>query len=367
MVMRIRTRSRQRRRSLVAALATTIAVISAVAVAQRAVAADDGGTSDALILGTWEAQSLNGVNNNPFSPNAGAAGTRYLRIGPARYADGRSQVVAGPSVRYISNRIFNDSNLNVFSDRGVTQWGNVWGQFVDHNIGHREENGTAANIPFSATDPLESFTNNLGVIGFNRSAAAPGTGVNNARQHINTETAFLDAETVYGTSDARLDWLRDGSLDGNPDNNSALLMMPGNYLPRADARGNATAAPTMAVDGRLLATPGRAVVAGDVRANEQAGLTMVQTLFAREHNRIVAALPASMSQQNKFQLARAVVIAEIQNITYSEFLPALGVTLPSYQGYDDGLDPATSHEFATVGYRAHSFIHGEIETDTNLS
>jgi len=367
MVMRIRTWSRQRRRSLVAAVATTIAVTAAVAVAQRAVAADDGGTSDALILGIWEAQSLNGVNNNPFSPNAGAAGTRYLRIGPARYADGRSQVVTGPSVRSISNRIFNDTNVNVFSDRGVTQWGNVWGQFVDHNIGHREENGTAANLPFSATDPLESFTNNLGVIGFNRSAAAPGTGVNNARQHINTETAFLDAETVYGASDARLDWLRDGSLDGNPDNNSALLMMPGNYLPRADARGNATAAPTMAVDGRLLATPGRAVVAGDVRANEQAGLTMVQTLFAREHNRIVAALPSSLSQENKFQLARAVVIAEIQNITYTEFLPAMGVTLPAYAGYDENIDPSTSHEFATVGYRAHSFIHGEFDIETNAS
>jgi Animal haem peroxidase len=365
--MRVQTRPGRRRRSLIAAVATTIAVVAAVAVTERAASADDGGTSDALILGTWEAQSLNGVNNNPFFPTAGAAGTRYLRLGSARYADGRSQMVAGPSARSISNRIFNDTNINVFSDRGVTQWGNVWGQFVDHNVGHREENGTQANLAFSATDPLESFTNTLGVIGFNRSAAAPGTGVSNARQHINTENAFLDAEAVYGASDTRLDWLREGSQDGNPDNNGARLLMPGGYLPRADARGNAAAAPTTAVDGRLLATPGKAVVAGDVRANEQAGLTMVQTLFAREHNRIVAALPTSLSQQDRFQLARAVVIAEIQNITYAEFLPAMGVTLPAYHGYDDLLDPSTAHEFATVGYRAHSFIHGEIETDTNVS
>jgi hypothetical protein len=367
MVMRVQTRPGQRRRSLIAAVATTIAVVAAVALTEGAAVADDGGTSDALILGIWEAQSLNGVNNNPFFPTAGAAGTRYLRIGSARYADGRSQVVAGPSARSVSNRIFNDTNINVFSERGVTQWGNVWGQFVDHNVGHREENGTQANLPFSATDPLESFTNTLGVIGFNRSAAAPGTGVNNARQHINSETSFLDAEAVYGASDARLDWLREGSQDGNPDNNGARLLMPGGYLARADARGNPAAAPTMAVDGRLLATPGKAVVAGDVRANEQAGLTMVQTLFAREHNRIVAALPSSLSQQDRFQLARAVVIAEIQYITYTEFLPAMGVTLPAYQGYDDLLDPATAHEFATVGYRAHSFIHGEIETETNVS
>src|SRR5439155_12988179 len=199
-----------------------------------------------------------------------------------------------------------------------------------------------------------SFRNTLGNIPFNRSVPAPGTGVSNVRQHLNTETAFLDAEAVYGPSDSRLDWLRSGTLDGNPDNNAAALLLPNNYLPRATARGNASTAPTMAVDGRLLSNPGRAVVAGDVRANEQAGLTSVQTLFAREHNRIVAALPSNLSQQDKFQLARAVVIAEIQHITYNEFLPAMGVSRPSYQGYDSNLDPSTAHEWASVGYRAHS-------------
>ncbi|HEV7651307.1 MAG TPA: peroxidase family protein [Actinophytocola sp.] len=353
------------RRCRIAILAGVIAVVPA-AVAWPA-AADNGGVSDAPILGAWEAQSLNGVNNNPYAPGIGTANTRYLRIGPARYADGRSQMVAGPDPRTVSNRIFNDINANVFSERGVTQWGNVWGQFVDHNVGHREENGTAANLPFNPADPMESFVDTLGFIPFNRSAAAPGTGVTNARQHINTETSFLDAEAVYGPSDSRLDWTRDGTVDGNPDNNAGTMLLPGNYLPRADARGNPATAPVMAVDGRLIGNPGRAVVAGDVRANEQAALTSVQTLFAREHNRIVAALPAGLSAQDKFQLARAVVIAEIQHITYNEFLPALGVSLPAYQGYNPGLDPSVAHEFATVGYRAHSFIHGEIETETNVS
>jgi len=363
--MRLMMRKAGLRRSLFAVLAA-LTVVVVVATANPAVA-DDGGVSDAPILGIWEAQSLNGINNNPNIPNAGAAGTRYLRIGPAKYADGLSQMVSGPNARAVSNRIFNDIHINVFSDRGVTQWGNVWGQFVDHNIGHRDEAGTAANIPFNASDPMESFTNTLGVVPFNRSVPAPGTGVSNTRQQLNTENSFLDAEAVYGTTDARLDWLRSGSLDGNPDNNAATMMLANNYLPRADARGNASAAPTMAVDGRLLSTPNKAVVAGDVRANEQALLTSIQTLFAREHNRIVAALPSNISQQDKFQLARAVVIAEIQNITYTEFLPAMGVSLPSYQGYDPNLNPSTAHQFATVGYRAHSIIHGEMETTTNVS
>ena len=64
-----------------------------------------------------------------------------------------------------------------------------------------------------------------------------------------------------------------------------------------------------------------------MRANENIALTAIQTLFAREHNRIVAALPNSLPPQKKFEIARRVVGAEVQYITYNEFLPALGVKL----------------------------------------
>jgi hypothetical protein len=366
MAMRVSTRLGRRRRPLLAACAA-LAVVAAIGVASSPASADDGGVSDAPILGIWEVQSLNGINNNLIDPADGAAGDRYLRIGTAHYADGHSQMVSGPNARLISNRIINDTNINVFSERGVSQWGNVWGQFLDHTFGLRQENGTAADIPFNSADPMESFSNTFGVIPFSRSVAASGTGVSNARQHINTENAFIDAEAVYGNTDSRLDWLREGTVDGNPDNNGARLLLPNNYLPRRTSRGNATTAPTMAVDGRLLSNPNSAAVAGDARANENIALTATQTLFAREHNRIVSLLPSSISQEDKFQLARAVVIAEQQYITYNEFLPAMGVTLPAYQGYDEFLDPAMSHEFATVGYRAHSFIHGEMEVETNAS
>lgn len=363
--MRVNTRLGRRRKPLIAALAV-LAVVGALGFTGTA-AADDGGVSDAPILGIWEAQSLNGINNNPFSPTAASAGTNYLRLGPTRYADGRSAIVAGPNARNVSNRVFSDNHVNVFSERNVTQWGFVWGQFIDHTFGLRQENGTTANIPFSASDPLETFRNDLGVIPFARSVAAPGTGVNNARQHVNTLNSFIDAEPVYGNTDARLDWLREGTVDGNPDNNGARLLMPSNYLPRRDSRGNAATAPAMAIDGRLLSNPNKATVAGDMRANESLALNATQTLFAREHNRIVSLLPSSLSNQDKFQLARAVVIAEQQFITYNEFLPALGVTLPAYQGYDASFNPALSQEFAAVAYRAHSMIHGEIEVESEAT
>jgi hypothetical protein len=113
--------------------------------------------------------------------------------------------------------------------------------------------------------------------------------------------------------------------------------------------------------GALTGHPAGAVVAGDVRANENIALTAIHTLFAREHNRIVAALPRSLSANTRFEIARRVVGAEIQYITYTEFLPALGVRLDPYAGYDPGVDPTLSNEFAVVGYRAHSMIHGEFD------
>ena len=39
----------------------------------------------------------------------------------------------------------------------------------------------------------------------------------------------------------------------------------------------------------------------------------------------------------------------------------MGVTLPSYQGYNAKPEPGAGHEFASTGYRAHSQIHGELE------
>jgi hypothetical protein len=67
---------------------------------------------------------------------------------------------------------------------------------------------------------------------------APGTGVSNARQHVNTLNSFIDAEAVYGNTDTRLDWLRSGSQDGNPDNKQRLTgRKPGQQQRLAVAAG----------------------------------------------------------------------------------------------------------------------------------
>jgi hypothetical protein len=317
---------------------------------------------------SFEVESLDGTGNNVAHPTWGQVGHPYSRVTAARYGDGKGTQASGPNVRYISNRVFNDVNQNIFSEQATSQWGWTWGQFLDHTFGLAQGGtGTGDNIPFNASDPVERFTDTLGVIPFTRDAVAPGTGTStaNPRQQINTVNSYIDAWAVYGGTSQREEWMRDGPFDGNMANNAATLMLPGGYLPTRDARGDAGTAPAMAIDGRLIGHEGKADVAGDVRANENLGLTAVQTLFAREHNRIVSLLPNTLSAEDKFQIARRVVIAEQQYITYNEFLPAMGVALPAYTGYRSTVDPTLSNEFATVGYRAHSQIHGEFEVDAD--
>ena len=181
------------------------------------------GHAGALAAGVWYAliktdksaaaqwRTLSGDGNNVEHPSWGSEDRPYRRVAGVSYADGIKKMVALPPARYISNRIFNDDGQNLFSENDVSQWGWVWGQFLDHTFGLRNEKpGEKAPIPFDSSDPLERFRNDLGAIDFSRTPAAPGTGVTTPRQEINTVPSFIDAFAVYGGSDERLEWLRDG-------------------------------------------------------------------------------------------------------------------------------------------------------------
>jgi hypothetical protein len=82
------------------------------------------------------------------------------------------------------------------------------------------------------------------VIDFSRTPAAPGTGVSSPRQQINTVPSFIDGFAIYGDSNKRLDWLRNGPVDGTLADNDATLLLPHGYLPLAGARGDVSTSPS---------------------------------------------------------------------------------------------------------------------------
>lgn len=102
--------------------------------------------------------------------------------------------------------------------------------------------------------------------------------------------------------------------------------------------------------------------AGDFRANEQIALASMHTMWIREHNRIARVLKnlnKHWDGERIYQEARKIVGAEIQHITYAEYLPkVLGTNaLPRYRGYKKDVDPTISNVFAAAAFRfGHSLV-----------
>lgn len=282
-------------------------------------------------IGLADNRTFNGSGNNLTNTEWGSTGEMLLRMGGAAYGDGISSMggVGRANPRVISNAIFHQS-ASMLNSRGLTDWVWQWGQFLDHDLDlvGRAEPVEAAPITVPAGDPF--FAPGT-TISFNRSEFAPGTGTSlgNPRQQVNTITSWIDGSQVYGSSQTDADSLR--TFSGG----------------RLSATSHAS--------GELLPMSQGMFVAGDGRVNEQIGLTAAHTLFMREHNRwagVIASQNPGWSDEEVYQRARKIVGAEIQHITYHEWLPALtGSALPAYGGYQTGVDPTIANEFATALFR----------------
>ena len=177
---------------------------------------------------------------------------------------------------------------------------------------------------------------------------ATGTGASNPLRHPNLVTTFMDGSMVYGSDATRADALR--TLDGT----GRLKVSTGDLLPLNNTDYFADG--PLANNNRSLNDPSDLFAAGDVRANENIGLTSLHTVFVREHNRLAdeirTANPA-LSGDEVYERARKLVSAQVQHITYQEYLPLLlgDGAISSYSGYDSSVDPAISHLFSAAAFR----------------
>jgi hypothetical protein len=243
-----------------------------------------------------------------------------------------------PNARDLSNRIgVQSGSMPDAAQRSDYVW--QWGQFLDHDITLTA--GGSEPMPIMVGNPADPL---FPMIPMNRSGYdhRTGTSKSNPRQQFNEITAFVDGSMIYGSSSARAKALR--GTHGRLATSSGGMMLPYNTgrLPNAN-------------DG--LEPDATLFLAGDIRANEQLGLTSMHTLFLREHNRLaaeVAATNPSWSDEQVYQRTRKLVGAMVQNITYNEYLPALlGNAAPLLAGaaYDSTVDATIMNEFATAAFR----------------
>jgi peroxidase len=314
-------------------------------------------------------RSIDGTGNNIANPNWGATNTQLLRLASPDYGDGISTPggVTRPSARAISNAVVAQSS-SILNPLNASDWLWQWGQFIDHDLDLTDPNEPLE--PFSILVPtgdpfFDPFFTGTQTIGLNRSLHDPTTGTDpsNPRQQVNQLSAYIDASMVYGSDAVRASALR--SNDGT----GKLKTSAGNLLPF-----NTAGLPNGGGTGSNL------FLAGDVRVNEQIGLITVHTLFVREHNRLadeIAADPnlaqkaanAGLSEEDYiYETARKIVGAQVQAITYNEFLPLLigDGALSNYSGYDSTVNAGITNEFSTAAFRVgHTLLSPNLQRINN--
>jgi len=300
-------------------------------------------------------RSIDGANNNISSPDMNTPHTQLVRIAPNAYSDGISALAGAtrPNPRVVSNTVLAQA-VSTQTPNAASDFLWQWGQFLDHDIDLTEgvPIPEPANIAIPAGDEYFDPNNNADVVlPFNRSIFDELTGidVDNPRQQINEITGWIDASNVYGSDDERALALR--TLDGT----GKLKTSEGNLLPFNTAGLSNAGGPSDTL-----------FIAGDVRANEQVGLTTMHTLFVREHNRLatrIARRQSSLSGDEIYQRARNTVAALMQVITYQEFIPVLlgPNALSEYSGYNPDVDASIRNEFSTAAYRlGHSLLSPQL-------
>lgn len=282
-----------------------------------------------------ENYSVDGRGNNKQNTELGSTGQNYERVlasDSARGIGGATEVNLS-SAREISNAVSAQTE-STENRKGLSDMFWLWGQFLDHDITlSGEAHNEKANIAVPQGDPwFDPFNTGTAEMGFSRSETVVGTDGQN--HQVNQVTTFIDGSNIYGSDQATSDRLRDFS-------GGKLTVNELGMMPKDD---------------------GGSYMSGDIRVNENAGLTSMHTLWVREHNRVADELAQenpALNDEELYQGARRIVTAEMQAVTYNEFLPLLlgDGTLSEYDGYDANANPSIGSAFATAAYRfGHSMI-----------
>ena len=329
-------------------------------------------------------RSIDGSCNNLDNPLQGAAEVPFVRLLTPAYEDGVGLPVGWsggkPSARLISRDLI--SANEVTGDEHFTLMLMQFGQFLDHDMDLAPS--SPSNIVFDIDNPdmLSSCSDicdndspcfpipvpdddpriNRPCMSFTRSSAVCGTGASSLlvgnigihREQVNAITSYVDGSMIYGSIEKVAGKLREKGETGKllegvlTESGKRLLVFDNESLIECTTGINVNRS--------------KCFLGGDVRTNEQVGLTSMHTIFYREHNRIVALLTSMNPHwdgEKLYQEARRIVIAEWQHIVFTQYLPKIvGASyLGSYGDYDAAVDATIANAFATAAFR---FGHSQI-------
>ncbi|CAK1543838.1 unnamed protein product [Leptosia nina] len=329
-------------------------------------------------------RTIDGTCNNKEHPGWGRRGAPFTRIAVPRYSDGiygmpvAKSGRALPNPRLLSTRIFADRPIG---SRVSTYLNMQWGQIVTHDIAsqameYTDEGGIQCClgngqdmlpqdmlndkcIPIAVPEG-DVFYRQFGIkcLNFVRSITTPKDDCSlGYAEQMNTVTSYLDGSVVYGSDAKTATKLRTYSGGRLKEENKRQCKK--GFLPTVDDK-------FATCDLRNISHP--CYLTGDVRVNQTPTLVVLHTLLLREHNRVADKLSSMnplWTDEKIYQEARKIVIAQIQHITYQEWLPLnFGEAYLRYYGisprslysrsYSEDVNPGIISSFTSGAFR---FLH----------
>lgn len=340
---------------------------------------------DAICDASAKYRTIDGSCNNLQNPLWGRSNRPHLRFLKPKYMDDiglpRQTGVTGeylPSARTVSNVVHNQDPCCPLKERDLSLYVMQWGQMIDHDLtdtaiarGANDATVICCNLtkdvlmqrsecfPISIDAGDQRFQEPC--MNFVRSIAGHSDSCDiGRRDQLNQATSFLDASYLYGHNDedaGKIRSFQNGKLKmtdtglfpaGLEDQTHCELQSQGDYCMKS----------------------------GDFRIHVMPGLTAQQVMFLREHNRVASILQKmnpTMCDEDLYQEARKIVIAEYQHITYSQWLPhVIGDKLTMQMGlaplpmghnnvYDPSVDPSISNVFGAAAFRfGHTLLQNTV-------
>ncbi len=261
------------------------------------------------------ARTADGSYNGLDLPWMGMAGARFGRNVPINETFGEEAPnLLEPNPRRISNELLARREFAAVPYLNVLV--SAWLQFMVHDwLSHGEnQRSDPYEIPVGAGDPWPRKPMTI-----LRSTRAPTTGADEGRPpaYTNTETHWWDGSQLYGSNLTRQLKVRSDPQTGLLLQDGKIGLLANGHLPVQPTRDQTDDADDAKFENLELS---------GVNGNWWIGLSVMHTLFAREHNAVVDRLKADFPLAEGewlFQKARLVVTALIAKIHTTEWTPSL--------------------------------------------